>query len=410
MLNRARSRSLPLVAATLLLAACSDTTTSARPEAAIDAGGPPAMQVSVTCTVFRETRAVRCGEPVLPDGVRPVILGRQNQRVRLVSSNLVVTPDTFALDVTVTNLIPQPLGTTDGTTRDPAGVRVFFTAEPTSAQGEVTVANPDGTAMFTAAQQPYFQYDTLLAQDSTSAPKRWKFATDPAVTSFQFTVMVSAAVEYPSGYIDQLPYVLTLNPGEARTLGGIVYNVAGEVMPGAVIEWSSNSPGTASVSGNQVTAGASRGFAELTATNGPRSGFYTTAVSVCQSTVVADGTSLPSSIAGTDCFSSYGSQEGRPTSSYYGDLYRVALAAGQTLTVTMDSGNGLDTYLLLAGPTAGELVAGNDDDEADEGNLGVGSRMIYTAPVSGVYVIEASTFDPLDTGNYTLGVTIGEGA
>jgi hypothetical protein len=32
--------------------------------------------------------------------------------------------------------------------------------------------------------------------------------------------------------------------------------------------------------------------------------------------------------------------------------------------------------------------------------------MTYTATQSGVYVIEASTFNGLDTGNYTLGVSI----
>jgi len=53
---------------------------------------------------------------------------------------------------------------------------------------------------------------------------------------------------------------------------------------------------------------------------------------------------------------------------------------------------------------SGNLVAGNDDDNT--GTLGVGSRMTYTASQSGVYVIEASTFNGLDTGNYTLGVSI----
>lgn len=400
---RDRVRSLALAAATLLLAACSDTANPVRPQAAVDAAGPPSMQVSVTCTASVETRAVRCGDPVLPGGVRPLIVGRQNQFVKLTSSNLEVTTDTFALDVTVTNLIPQPLGTTDGATADPAGVRVFFTEEPASAQGEVTVANADGTGMFTAGQQPYYQYAGLLGQDSTTAARRWKFATDPAVTSFSFTVMVSAAVQYPSGYIEGNYYVLTLNPNETRTLPGIVRTAAGELATDQTISWSSSAPGTVSVAGTQATGG-SPGFAELTPASGPRPGLYTTAVSVCQATVVSSGTNLASSVAPTDCFSSYGSNSGRPTTSYYADLYRVTLTAGQTVEVTMDSGDELDTYLLLAGPANGFLVAGNDDD--DEGTLGVGSRIVYTATVTGVYVIEASTFNSLDTGSYTLGVTI----
>jgi hypothetical protein len=400
-----RFRPLPLLAGTLILAACSDTTGSARTDVAVDAGTgtPSVLQVSVTCSADTEARTVGCGEPTLPEGVRGLIVGGQRQYVTLTSSNLAVTPDTFALDVTVTNLIPQPLGTTNGAAADPAGVRVFFTMEPTSAQGPVTVANPDGTGTFTAAGQPYYQYAGRLTQNTTSAAKRWKFATGPAVTRFTFTVLVSAAVQYPEGYIDDHPFVLSLNPGETRALSGVVRSAVGGVLPGP-IDWSSNAPGTASVTGTQVTAGGSRGFAELTAANGPRPGVYTTAVSVCQSVVVSNGTSLPSSIAGTDCFSSYGSSNGRPTDDFYADLFRVSLTAGQTITVTMDSGDDLDTYLLLADPTLGFLVAGNDDDE--EGGLGVGSRIVYTATATGVYVIEASTFNMLDTGNYTLGVTI----
>lgn len=396
-------RSLPLVAAALALAACSDTGDLVRPDVAIGTDTPPGLLVSVTCTASRETGTVRCGEPSVPGAVRPLIVGNQHQYVTLTSSALAVTVDTFSLDVTVTNLIPQPLGTTNGSSADPAGVRVFFTAEPTSAQGAVTVANADGTGTFTAAAQPYYQYNGVLAQNATSAVKRWKFATDPAVTSFSFTVLVSAAVQYPDGYIDGHPYVLTLNPGETRTLGGSVRNVVGELLPDP-INWASDAPGTASVSGTQATAGGANGFATFTPTSGPRPGIYTTAVSVCQSAVVGNGTSLPSSIAASDCFSSYGDPNGRPSTSYYADLYRVSLTAGQTVTVTMDSGDDLDTYLLLAGGATGFLVAGNDDD--DEGTLGVGSRLVYTATVTGVYVIEASTFNGLDTGNYTLGVTI----
>jgi hypothetical protein len=58
----------------------------------------------------------------------------------------------------------------------------------------------------------------------------------------------------------------------------------------------------------------------------------------------------------------------------------------------------------VTGAGNGFLVAGNDDDDSE--GLGVGSRMVFTAPVSGVYVIEASTFNGLDTGTYTLSVSI----
>lgn len=396
------ARAVSLVAA-LALTACSDTgDTLLRSDPG--ATEPPSFAITLTCTAYVQAGTVACGDPRTPGAASAAILGGQNIYVRLASSNALQVADTFGVDVTVTNLIPQPLGTTNGTSADPGGVRVFFSGGPTSTTGgTVTVANADGTGMFTAADQPYHQYNGILPQDGTSAVKRWKFQLTPEVTRFTFVVLVSAAVQYPNGYLET-PYVLSLDPGEVRELTGTAFSFRGDVLAGEVISWSSDAPATASTSGTQVTAGASRGFASLTATNGPRTGLYTTAVSVCQSTVVTGGTSLPSSISSSDCFSSYGDPNGRPTTSYYADLFRVALTAGQTITVTMDSGDELDTYLLLAGPVNGFLLAGNDDD--DEGALGVGSRLVYTATVTGVYVIEASTFNGLDEGAYTLGVTI----
>ncbi|MBB4638826.1 PPC domain-containing protein [Longimicrobium terrae] len=395
---------LPLIAAALALAACSDTSSPVQPTESREPEN--AITTALTCTASTRTREVRCSDDAaLADGVRGVIVGNQNGYVRLTSSNVTVALDTISFDVTVENLIAQPLGTTNGSAPEPEGVRVFFVAGPASTgAGTVTVANPDGVATINGPDQPYFQYNGPLSQNTISEPRRWKLQFSPEVTNVTFKVLVSAAVQFPDGYVDNTPYVLTLNLGETRNLPGAVFTVVGNPVPGAVIDWSSSNPGLASVNGSQVTAGGGRGFATLTATSGSRPATYSTVVSVCQSTVVNNGTSLPSSIAGTDCFSSYGDPTGRPTNTFYADLYRVALNAGQTVTITMDSGDDLDTYLLLADPRLGFLVAGNDDD--DEGVLGVGSRIVYTATETGVYVIEASTFGNLDTGNYTLNVTI----
>jgi hypothetical protein len=410
--HRHASRIIQLLSTALILGACSDLAEPTRPEN----GGPngPAALMSVTCTASTEAKTVSCAAPNraggdavfgLDTGVRAVIIGGQGQNVVLTSSNIQVVADTFAFDVSVQNLISQALGTTDGQNPDPAGVRVFFDSGPTSTgSGTVTVANPDGTGTFTATSQPYFQYNSVLAPDSVTPTKTWKLQFTPDVTAFTFTVYVSAAVQYPDGYVDGTPYVVTLNPSETRTLTGTVRGVTGREIPSETVSWSTSDATTASVSGSQVTAGASNGFATLTASSGPRPAPYTTAVSVCPAMVVTDGADIPASIANTDCFSSYGDPNGRPTTSYYADLYRVTLTAGQTLTVTMDSGDNLDTYLLLAAPGTGRLVAANDDDDTEA--LGVGSRMVYTAEEPGVYVIEASTFNGLDTGAYTLHVTI----
>lgn len=389
------------VLSSVFAAACSEITTP--PTVAV---APVHTVATLTCSASVQSRSVACQAPSTgAPGAANVIFGGQNQFVKLISSNVQILADTFAFDVTVTNLLPQTLGTTNGTTKDPAGVRVFFNSGPTAAGGgSIAVVNADDAATFTGPGQFFFQYDGFLSTNFTSAPKTWKLQFSPGVTSFNFTLLVSAEVQYPDGYVDETPYVLTLDPGEARTLTGTSRNYLGIAYPADVIDWVSNAPATAAVAGSLVTAGLSRGFASLTATSGSKPALWPTQVSVCQSAVVANGANVPSSIASTDCFSSFGSNKFTPTTSYYADLYRVTLTAGQTITVTMDSGDHLDTYLILAAPVTGRAVSLNDDD--DEGTLGVGSRIVYTAPVSGVYVIEASTFDSLATGAYTLHVTI----
>jgi hypothetical protein len=397
------SRKLPLLALALAAAACSDTVgpVEQTPEPGPKEASPLAV---VSCTANVKTGSVTCGGPNAGGASAAVLIGGQNQYVQLTSSGIAVTADTFGFNVSVTNLIPQPLGTTNFTTLDPSGVRVFFMSGPTSTgTGTVTVANPDGTGTFTAASQPYYQYSEIIETDSTSAARRWKLRFTPDVTSFTFLVAISTEVPYPNGYVSGNPYVLTLNPGETRTLPGTVFSFVGNPLPGETINWASGNPALVAVTGSQATAGASRGFTDLTPSSGSRPADYTTAVSVCQSAVVTTGHNSSQSIANTDCFSAFGSNSFRPSTSYYGDLYRVTLTAGQTITISLNTGNDLDTYLVLTDPL-GFPVAVNDDDEV--GSLGVGSRIDFVAPVSGVYVFEASTFSGLDTGSYTLTVTI----
>ena len=396
-------RALPPLAIVAMAAACSDVVAPVRERAPDPVPTPEEARplVAVACTANLHRGSVECGSPNL-DGPSALIVGGQNAYVTLATSNVAVVADSFMFDLTVTNRIEQPLGTTDFSTADPEGVRVFFSAPPAGVGGTATVANPDGTGTFTAANQAYYQYAGLLQTDSTTAAKRWKLQFTPGTESISWLLLVAADVPYPDGYILDNPYVLTLDPSEVRTLDATVYSAVGNVLNTA-ITWTSNNPSLVSTSGDQATAGTSRGFTEIVPTAGPRPSDYTTAVSVCQSVVVTSGHNSAQSVASSDCFSAFGSNQFRPSTSYYGDLFRVTLTAGQTVEITLDTGDDLDTYLILADPK-GLPVAVNDDD--DEETLGVGSRIIYTAEVTGVHVFEASTFNGLDTGNYQLGVTI----
>jgi hypothetical protein len=127
---------------------------------------------------------------------KDVIVGRDNYDVTLTFANATYssTTDVFSVDVGVTNLMTQALGTTDGTTSNPNGTRVFFTSGPSLSfgQGTITLSNPDGTGTFTASGQPYFKYATLIQPSATSSARTWTFQLGPNVTGFAFVVEVDA--------------------------------------------------------------------------------------------------------------------------------------------------------------------------------------------------------------------------
>ncbi|HET7461147.1 MAG TPA: lamin tail domain-containing protein [Longimicrobium sp.] len=176
-------------AAALVLAACADR----NPVATVD---PPAARPSadrLECAVRVREAALTCGAG-LAGGARGVAIGGQNVFVRLVSANVAYdsASQTLGADVSVQNLLEQAMGTIDGATPDPAGIRVFFHTGPTVVQGSgnVWVSNADGQDAFTASLQPFFRYPGILSTGQTSAVKRWTWHVDPAVTLFRFSLFV----------------------------------------------------------------------------------------------------------------------------------------------------------------------------------------------------------------------------
>ena len=88
----------------------------------------------------------------------------------------------------------------------------------------------------------------------------------------------------------------------------------------------------------------------------------------------------------------------------YFDVFYVALAAGQQLSVTMRSGS-FDTFLTLGAFGATEATDSNDDIE--EGNTD--SRIEFMATSSGTYVIIANSLEAGMTGDYTIVATLSGG-
>lgn len=200
---------LPLM---LLASACTDRDLAGPTVQTLPGSPPSSSVVALLCSANVGDRTVSCTRP--PTGVDAAIFGGQNDRVKLTSSNVAYTAadSTFGFDVTVQNLLPEKMGTPDGVTLDSAGIRVFFVNGPTvtAGTGSATVANADDETTFTSTNQLFFQYDTVLATNEVSAPRRWQLHVDPTVGTFTFSVYVSTALQ-PLLVITEL----IANPGGA---------------------------------------------------------------------------------------------------------------------------------------------------------------------------------------------------
>lgn len=272
-----------LTALALAASACTDRAESPlAPRGGTGDPPPPgSLLVAMDCRADVAAGTVQCAPAGQTDPriAGDLIVGGQNVYVTLASSNVAYNSGTgrFTFDVTVANLIEQPMGTLDGTTADPTGVRVFFQTGPTvtSGSGSISVL-PDGFGTFTDAGQPYYQYDEVLEQNEVSGARTWTLVMPPSVLTFAFTVFVSAPVEFPDGYITldgALPGsdLGPLHPATPEQLTAQIKSVVGTVLPGTVTFGTSN-PDCATVSPSGEVTGVRAATCTITATGGGKSG------------------------------------------------------------------------------------------------------------------------------------------
>src|SRR5438552_2831006 len=216
-----------LSAVALWVAACSDSAAPTAPTAQF-------RTELVTCEASVPAGTLTCassqpqtGRPLqaAPGMSFDLILGGQGALVRLASSGTAYNAGTqvFTSNVTVENLIAQPMNTTNGTTPDAGGIKVFFHSGPTvtGGTGTVTIANADGTGSFTGASQPYFLYSSgaVLASGATTSAKNWQFTVPTTVTTFAFQVFVTTRLPDETSALVALglsrsPSALTIVKGE----------------------------------------------------------------------------------------------------------------------------------------------------------------------------------------------------
>ncbi|HEX6912760.1 MAG TPA: hypothetical protein VF142_20300 [Longimicrobium sp.] len=179
----------------LLAVACTDSTLlPPTPEAT-----PADVLAALQCTVDVAAVAMTCTnvDPATGQGVAATrIFGSQDRNIKLtnVGGSFDGGTNIFEINVTVQNLTQQALGTTDGTTLAPNGIRVFFPNDPVvTGTGTVTIFNATGQAFITAPAQDYFQYDEVLQVNEISPSQPWQFQVTSSSTTFTFTVLIQAA-------------------------------------------------------------------------------------------------------------------------------------------------------------------------------------------------------------------------
>ena len=280
------------------IAASCDRVTSPARAAETPLPVPAPNLAFVSCSADVTAQQLRCVnvDSARATGVQPhanavtadIVLGGQNENVKLAATNVAYANGIFSFDATVQNLIGQPLGTTDGVSAAANGIRVFFISGPTATAGSGTIdfVDPagggslvDGRDTFTASNQPYVQYATMLDTGAVSAARHWRIHVPATVSAFAFAVYVSAPVRYPEGWVSVSPGTKALAATKTVTLAATVRDVFGHPVLGQPVTWASATPAVATVNAStgKVTAVAA-GRALVTATSGTRSGDATVAV------------------------------------------------------------------------------------------------------------------------------------
>ena len=121
----------------------------------------------------------------------------------------------------------------------------------------------------------------------------------------------------------------------------------------------------------------------------------------CTVAPISQGQTINGSLTSSDCQSSQ-------RENTFADQFAYSGFAGEQISIDMSrtGSSTLDTYLYLIGPT-GTVVTENDDIDGSNTNSRIPVTGLFTLPVTGTYVIEATSWAPNSSGTYTLTLTSG---
>jgi hypothetical protein len=262
-----------LAVAALLLAAACDDITSTSPGLRAEAPSPKrALLGTVTCHVDEVAQTTRCGELVERGGANLTRVTLTTSHFTLVTGTSFTSGGVASFFNKIQNGLGQDIGTHNGIQAD--SIRAFVTAiNVTGGTGTVTPRNHTGTATFTAANQPYWEWvEIVTASGGQSSTFVWEFNVPGTVTTWNYTVGVSAPIAHPDGWVNASGDTQIPNGG-ARTHTAVVYDWTGAVVTSGFVLWSDSDSG-GSVSQNVLNSrqvsfqGTSVGYAEIYAYHG----------------------------------------------------------------------------------------------------------------------------------------------
>lgn len=358
---------------------------------------PDAALAVLECTGSVRMARVECRSPGAPaTGARTdIIVGGQHENVTLTSADVQVNDSIFQFTVTVQNLLAQAMAADSGTGAPAAtGVQVFFDNGPfaTGSPGTITVDNPDGTGMFLAANQHYFQYagsdlggDGILSPNEISSPRTWrlKYSTaDPVNFTFTFRLYLNTEMQFPFGWVDihppshaPSPYIIhsdTVQVGATLQLQDTVRNAfGGDTL--LAVTWSNTANGHATVSPTGVVSGVSAGVDSVIAASGPRSGrvqIVVAALSADSTTITPSHDTIPAndtSLITVQVRDQFGRNAtiGGATVILDTDLGTLVTESSSGVSVTADdNGNGTYTAKLTHTGTGTAIISGTLDGNA----------------------------------------------
>lgn len=250
-------------------------------DAGSGASGPP--ETRIACTAVRATASIHCrnavitasGAPAVDRSGTALILTAQGVDVRVHTSDVVWSEDGISLKAAVENLAGQPIGTSDGSSPDPRGIRLVFVQPEADVAGSPApaqvIAAPDagviaGRDSVTGPSQPYLIFKAVLDSGARSADAALRLTVPTGAPEATFALVVLAPVQHPQGWVRVAPEAPMIEVGRPINLEASIRDALGRETPTVAVTWSTTTPTVAEVTSDGAISGRTAGIAHVTAT------------------------------------------------------------------------------------------------------------------------------------------------